>query len=133
MHFGFKQCRQGFIHEAMSLHRFQAFEASGHDLEMKVPFAGIGVTHVRPAVVANFQVRGFQALLQQALDVRGGWIRSPWHAGQAASASVRADNHSTWLIANRTKAAVSPNTLKLTQKRSLMLYATQILSAPSPA
>jgi hypothetical protein len=123
MYVGFEQGRKGLVDQAVSLQWFQALEARGHDLQVKVPLAGrAGMTGVRATVVADFQISRAQALLQQALDLCGGrrpWRWYRWHL-QATEVSVREDSHSACAIANNTKAAVKPITLKLTQARSLI-------------
>lgn len=91
---------------------------------------GAGVPRMSSAFVSDLQLYRAQRILHQSPDAIN-------------PAGCRGIPHQRWLArllsqsACRTakiiSSAVSPNTLKLTQNRSLALYATHRLAAPSTA
>jgi len=119
MQFMLKQPRKRLVDEAVALQWLQSHETLGHNPQPEVPLArAAGMAGVRRTFVAHLQMRGREALLQQALDARRG-EGSGTHEAWAARTSAREASHSACSIANSTKAIVSPKNLKLTQNLSL--------------
>ena len=115
----------------MSLYLRGTLERGRHDGDVEMAaFARAGMTRVLGAVVADFEQRGMQRLLErgtQSLDA-GAHVDSP---GPVEPEGCRRMIQKTRPNVNKNNNGIMTKVLKLTQASWLMVNAIQRLAAPS--
>jgi len=129
MDLALQQRCNGRVDEPMTLELRTAAKCGTHQAHAKVTAgARARVPCVRRAVIADLKGKRRKLRFErgaQSFDALG--------AHAPCAALVCRDSHAICAPMNTNVAAVSPNTLKLTQARSLALKATKRLRTPSSA
>jgi hypothetical protein len=136
------------IHELMSLQTRTSREFGRDDMDAEVAaFASAGMASVEVAFVIDAEAFGCQLAFEDGTNAfdTGIGIRAhklmqtnrergyAWGEGDCEASPVRFANQKTCSATNTAVAMVNPNTLKLTQVRSLALNATSRFNPPSAA
>src|ERR1700722_19049067 len=127
VHLAMHERRNRRIDEAMPFELRAAAKCSAHQAHAKVPaFARARVPRMRRAVIGDVELQRRKLLFKRRPQARHAFRRHALCTG----ATIRRDSHAICAPMNTKVAAVKPNTLKLTQVRSLALKAITRLRTP---